>query len=839
MKERDASFLKIRKARLFPLFIFPVWIGILILAGCSDPVSFAVYAENSLIIRSGAQIFNGDVGTRGSGPPSDEAGGYRVEILGAHVDGDVYGASVLLDQDAVVLNVYSDDLTVGRATYRDAFALPDDLPEAPVSTSPEPDQYPLIVPPGSRMILTNSPNSVEVGTEATLVLHGGVYEIEKLKMEAGSRLEAEEPSRLMISQSLEVHDGSYIGPSGEQQVLNLHIIVAGTDVNGVPKAVIGQSSEVRALLTVPNGTLMMKNDVNASGAFFGSTVDIGASATIEHFPGLGLESDQCMILLCEIDGVGGGTIKWTCSSQPLPAGTSCDDGNACTGGDTCNGSGICLSGDPVPDPDPQGLDLCVRDTCDPVAGIYEPAGTVCDTNVQCREPTACDNSGNCMDAGAPLALGTPCDDGIPNNEPDTCLLPGACWGAWGPYNCLANNCSATPGAPPDIECWLTEHPSIATAIRWVTLSSSIIQWSEWEAWRKQELQQALEDAWAWYDSSMTVFTGTPIPEPPTNYELLADNDYPQTVFDETAVAWPLYLAHVAHALMVEIRDLVPWSLCDYDYLTEMFHVLSGQSFFWITQNTVYPGHTVRNPLTPSHPTVTFSFMVQNNLIGTTRLETIAKVLNWARGMTHFSGPFTTKNMENYWQYRGNPPVSRVIDGTIFDPNVYPGPRHWTVGCSGTMGFLQEVLRAVNIPEDNTYVSNPACPHATPYFPSEDRYLSHGDDPYVVYWREGYTSVVPPMEDFLIDQATYTAWFEGDPDEVCNNIGRRPIDLMIGLPPDILVQQYCQDEAQNLTHAQGTVYAVFQNWYTVGELEVLGLWTNLAQQAINLGFCGGN
>jgi hypothetical protein len=308
---------------------------------------------------------------------------------------------------------------------------------------------------------------------------------------------------------------------------------------------------------------MMKSNVQASGAFFGRHVDIGEFTHVEHFPGIELHHVQCTIPYCNINAVAGGSIHWDCNnSMPLPNGTACDDGNACTEGDACDGEGFCISGDVVPDPNPDNDLPCKRDECDPALGIYEPDGTLCSESESCHEPTQCDMTGHCVVLGPDLPNGTPCDDGIPNNGEDTCTN-GNCYGSLGPYDCLANNCSEVPGAPPDLECWLTEHPSIATVIRWLfpieTGGSTFIMWKDWEAWRKQELQQAFEDAWAWYDNGMTTFPGTFIPEPPPNCEAetLGDNDYPMTVFDETAVAWPMYLAHLAHILMVEIRGLVP------------------------------------------------------------------------------------------------------------------------------------------------------------------------------------------------------------------------------------------------------------------------------------------
>ena len=753
-----------------------------------DPVAFAVYAERSLVVQRGVRIRGGAVGVASRRADTNSAGDFPVSLHGARIRGDVYGRTVFLGDGTHVRNVYTDRLVTdtgpgcaaGRVRFGEVFPFPaGGLPAVPVAPDAEVGELPLIVPPGSRQVLAGSPNVVRLGAGATLVLEGGEYRFETLAMESRSRLEALSTSRLILTQSLEAGPETYIGPARGEPVLNLSIVVAGADVNGVPRASIGERARVRALLSVPDGTLRVNASVRASGAYQGRNVWIGADASIEHFPGLNFsQSEPCVAPFCRIDAVGGGTIEWTCSTEPLPAGTPCDDGNACTDGDACNGLGLCLSGDPVPDPDPFGEDPCLKDVCDPASGIHEPAGTVCSTSLfPCRD-AVCTPNGSCGDYGPPYPQGTACDDGIPNNGPDTCTANGFCAGALGPFDCLANNCSSSPGAPPDLACWLDEHPSIKTAIRWIEPlppdATTTVLWDAWEPWRKAELQQAFDDAWAWYDGGMTSFPGTVIPDPPPNLQALADNDTPVTVFDAATVAWPLYLAHVAHALMVEIKGLVPWSLCEYPYQWELFELLQANAYYWQPQGA-WPDYQVFGTVTPTHPTITFSFLVQNGLIGQTRLETITNVMGWARRLRHFIGPFTAKNMENHWQYRGEPPMSRILQGTVIDPDAYPGfpnAEHWTKGCWGTSGFFKELLRAVNIPVRYEGVPFPACPHATPLFLPGNRYLSHGDDLYTAFWREGATTVVPPMEDFLIDQPTYTAWFGGTQNDACNNVGRR-------------------------------------------------------------------
>ena len=60
-----------------------------------------------------------------------------------------------------------------------------------------------------------------------------------------------------------------------------------------------------------------------------------------------------------------------------------------------------------------------------------------------------------------------------------------------------------------------------------------------------------------------------------------------------------------------------------------------------------------------------------------------------------------------------------------------------------------------------------------------------------------------------------------------------------LGPDWIVDQYCWDVDANNSHAEGYVYQNFSFYYTVSELETLGLWTTLSQRATELGLpCGG-
>ena len=186
---------------------------------------------------------------------------------------------------------------------------------------------------------------------------------------------------------------------------------------------------------------------------------------------------------------------------------------------------------------------------------------------------------------------------------------------------------------------------------------------------------------------------------------------------------------------------------------------------------------------PASPDFSFQFLSDNNMIAQDRLRTIGNLVNWCRyNMKHFIGRFTAENAENHWQYRGTTPVSRVISGTMFHSSFWNAElfSHHTGGCWGTTAFLREVLRVVNIPVKRADAVPAHGGHSLPYFMSEGKYLSHGDDPYD--W--GIRNFPIPIEELFIDQATYDEWFgpNAPPPYVSGlrsvSVGRRASELTI-------------------------------------------------------------
>lgn len=352
------------------------------------------------------------------------------------------------------------------------------------------------------------------------------------------------------------------------------------------------------------------------------------------------------------------------------------------------------------------------------------------------------------------------------------------------------------GLPPPLDCWLSDHPNVAASIQWQfdfgtydVPPSAKRPWPNWSGAEKQELVSAFEAAWAWLYQGAAPFTNLneSIAYPPVNQNDTTDSTLSPWTMVTESYARELYLRWIGLNLAVEIGGHVPWSVTG--YTSEQLQILfDSASFMTRRQDAIY----VVCAGSPEHgnylhrkdnlggsliapPRFTLAFLRNANLVGATRATTITSLLNWCRdNLIHFYGGADYGTMDQTWQYRGLPPITRVIDGTV---STYMGAmtttEHWTAGCHGTTGLLRNVLRAVNIPVQILRV----CGHGQAHFLTEGTYLDHGDNPYNLDFKASGLSAA----DLLIDETTYTTWFgttldNHDTPAACPNIGRQVTEL---------------------------------------------------------------
>lgn len=306
-------------------------------------------------------------------------------------------------------------------------------------------------------------------------------------------------------------------------------------------------------------------------------------------------------------------------------------------------------------------------------------------------------------------------------------------------------------------------------------------WPDWSSLEKNQLTTAFNEAWRWMKAQSGTFSasGEGLPYPPINVEDTTNDGGAPWTKVSADYAWDLFIRWIALELVVEIGNHVPWSVTGFN--DEQLQVLfdsaaimsrTGDDRFSIASgNVAHPNYVNRKDnlgaslIAP--PRYTHAFLTNNNIVGASRIETIGNFLQWCSdNLTHFYGYFSYKETENHWQYRGNPPITRIIEGTT-NPTIGAGGefRHWTAGCLGTVGLIRNVLRAVNIPVHISIV----CFHSQACFITEGVYLDHGDNPY----NSLFKGTGLPASALLIDHNTYVLWFgvsTQNRSEGCDKIG---------------------------------------------------------------------
>ncbi|UCE36199.1 MAG: hypothetical protein JSW00_11705 [Thermoplasmata archaeon] len=423
----------------------------------------------------------------------------------------------------------------------------------------------------------------------------------------------------------------------------------------------------------------------------------------------------------------------------------------------------------------------------------------------------------------------------------------------------------------NLEKWL-DVSKISKSIRWQHYKGRSVPFMRWRLYQKKDLRKyffkGLADMILYslrYDSLRMrmkyeliqrgwITNGRELHDPPVNIlaEYLDDDTYPFTMLSIND-AWSLYIAYVGHCLAFELirpkLNITPkWSINRYPD-TLLRRLFDSRYFFKRYDNYTFyqDGSLVKTGLRgyliesnvagraiPAPPEYTISFILDNGILAEYHISTIGYLLDWCReNLVHFLYGFTIKNVEDQWQYRGFPPISRIVEGTLYRGYPQWGIQHRTAGCHGTNGFLISILRAVNIPV--VYHRPNGVGHALPYFVSVKRYLSHGDDPYnaFVHCTPQYSG-----KELLINQTKYNSWFsDAVPyDERTKNVGRRVYELALEWLPDYLLAKHCSDMTAGRNHEESDVAKTFERWYTVSDLEAMDLWTRLEEKINSFGGC---
>jgi hypothetical protein len=388
-------------------------------------------------------------------------------------------------------------------------------------------------------------------------------------------------------------------------------------------------------------------------------------------------------------------------------------------------------------------------------------------------------------------------------------------------------------AEPKLSHWLNEQPKITDAINWES-PTGVVNYENWTAEQKSELNGMYLKV---VNKNLTMEN-----YPPENlYQLSQDPEHTRV---ETRIsradAWNLYLMNLANSIAVERKNIVSWSLLSSEYSQEELELLlDGRSFYYYNgkQNETHiyepKANLFSSRVLPSHPKVVMKFFKEEQILASTKLETIYRLIDWsAVNLSHYAGSFRMANFEDHWHYQGAVPVDRILNGTDRKDDGSDEIYHFTAGCHGTNNFYTSILRNLNIPVE--YDRNAG--HATPYFTMQDLYLSHGDDPYNSF--NARKPAIHPKK-LLIDEQTYNNWFSSQDntrDQIAKHIGRRTFELGVENLSYYLLDQYCHDKSEDLSKENGEVLATLSRHYTLEELKHMNLWEKMSDKLSEIGGC---
>lgn len=373
----------------------------------------------------------------------------------------------------------------------------------------------------------------------------------------------------------------------------------------------------------------------------------------------------------------------------------------------------------------------------------------------------------------------------------------------------------------DLNCqsWLNQHLAVKNSIKWTNIEG-VLPYDSWTSLMKSDLQTYVNQLLAENNLNFN------------NLPQLIDVGNGKYLISPEA-AWYYYVCYVANSIVTDELDLVPWKLNDLsDYDLDMLF----NSKYMLSLSITYNLYSFLY-ITPASPRFVYNFLESNSLIGPTRYNTICRVVEWCKKLSHYyASASDDPSLDlNYihWQYSGPPPVERIINGTVRLNEL--STRHWTEGCHGTVEFIRSLLQTLNIPVQYVLCAG----HAQPYFTSESLYLSHGDDPYNANFK--YSDIYIPPSKLLINGQTYIEMF-GDGltnEQKENNIGFRTLQLGVEYLSIYLCKERCLALKNNITNQEFMQNEGLDRIYTLNDLNAINFWNNLDNKIGSYGGCSSN
>lgn|GEM_PF-710084 len=256
--------------------------------------AFSIYAANSIYLKNNSQVFSGNIGVLdvSTGPWLAQNSELTVGTNAYVHDGvSIYGDKIFIKSNGSAYDVYYNYLD-GNGTVRGDHYTPLSLPlDIPLPQFPTPNPGTEDITLATKETLTLAPGSygeIKIKSQATLILTGGTYHLQNLEVGTKAKVLFQAPTEVIINNRLEPGSNAAIGPEEGSGINARDIVFYVNGINGntrnldaSPKAaIIGTKSTVKANIYAPNGTIWLKNHVDAEGAFIGKDVLVGTTAKV-------------------------------------------------------------------------------------------------------------------------------------------------------------------------------------------------------------------------------------------------------------------------------------------------------------------------------------------------------------------------------------------------------------------------------------------------------------------------------------------------------------------------------------------------------------------------------
>jgi len=257
--------------------------------------TYSLFATHSLWLEQNSDVLSGNLGVNEVGNPPFLDSQVELSIgIGTTTPAGytVKGNRIFVKQSATVnSDVYYNELT-NNGTLTGTQHTPLNLPLItllPEFKSSTPGTQSITIPQnGVQTLQPGSYGDIQVKLNGKLMFTGGEYHINNFTAGEDNQIVFQSPSEVRIANKFDSGQGSYIGPEDTTTMSAKDIVFYVSGINGTngnlgatPKAAkIGIDNIVKANFYVPNGTLWIRQNSEAEGAFIGKDLNVGIGVKV-------------------------------------------------------------------------------------------------------------------------------------------------------------------------------------------------------------------------------------------------------------------------------------------------------------------------------------------------------------------------------------------------------------------------------------------------------------------------------------------------------------------------------------------------------------------------------